>query len=118
FGNRSVRHRYRVADERFDSSQAFSERKICKRASELFRVFEAARFDRYHTAKILHLVTSQFILGMRGKARIIDVFYCWVAGKTFGNDVSVLAMSPHSQGQRFYTAKQQPAIERRRDRTV
>ena len=63
-GNRGVRHRRGMRDERFHSAKAFRERHQADTLADVVRGFEASNIEREHAPETFHLAFGKSVLRM------------------------------------------------------
>src|SRR5579885_628405 len=97
-----MRHADRMADERFDPSQALGKRKNFETTYYFIYIGSSAfKLKRDHATKTAHLAFCQLIIRMRGQARIVDLLNAWMLRETVGNGPGILFMLAHAYRQGF-----------------
>src|SRR5450830_1281004 len=112
-----MRHQGRVFDQAFHAAQAFGQGKHFAAFQEAARASQVGiEVDRDDAAEAIHLALGQRMLRMRFQAWIKHLAHFFLLFQPLRQRQSALAVALHADGQGFYAAQSQEAVERAGDR--
>ena len=80
------------------------------------RVIETVQIESDHSTKTAHLLFRQLVAWMIRQAGKIDLLHLRFSGQVICDGLAICVVRVHSYGQRFDAAKNEPGIERRKNR--
>ena len=114
-GNRRMRHRRWMADQRFDAAKALRERHQLHGVQQRPRLLERAETERDDAAEAAHLPPGELVVRMIGKPGIVHLRDLRMGGEELRQRQAVLVVPLHADRQRLGAAQHQPRVHRSED---